>query len=154
MSQERFSRDQQHVLSAVLDEIIPPSADGALPGAGALGLAEVVDEALERTPELRPLIVAGLAAADELARGRDAEGFATLPAAERRGALEELTPTQPAFLPSLTFHAYVGYYQDARVIEALGMESRAPYPLGYEMPPDDLTLLDPVRERPKLYREP
>ena len=154
MSQERFSTDQQRGLQAVLDEIIPPSADGTRPGAGALGLAGFVDEALARTPELRPLIAAGLAAADELARRHGTEGFGSLPAAERRAALEELAATRPAFLPSLIFHAYVAYYQDARVMQALGMESRAPYPQGYEMPPNDLSLLDPVRERPKLYRKP
>ena len=33
------------------------------------------------------------------------------------------------------------------------MEPRPPFPLGYEQPPDDLSLLDPVRERPKLYRD-
>ena len=154
MSEERFSPDQQRGLAAVLDEIIPPSGDGTLPGAGALGLAAFVDEALDRTPALRPLIVAGLAAADELARGRGADGFATLRAPERRAALDELSATQPAFLPSLTFHSYVGYYQDGRVIEALGLEDRAPYPRGYDMEPSDFTLLDPVRQRPKLFREP
>ena len=64
-----------------------------------------------------------------------------------------MATTQPAFLPSLTFHAYVAYYQDGRVALALGLEDRPPYPQGYDMPPNDLSLLDPVRERPKLYRE-
>ncbi len=32
------------------------------------------------------------------------------------------------------------------------MEARPPFPDGYEVESDDLTLLDAVRGRPKLYR--
>ena len=32
-----FSSEQERALAGVLDEIIPPSRDGALPGAGELG---------------------------------------------------------------------------------------------------------------------
>jgi hypothetical protein len=33
------------------------------------------------------------------------------------------------------------------------MEARPPHPKGYEMAPHDLSLLDPVRRREKLYRD-
>ena len=53
MSKERFSPDQQRGLAAVLDEIIPPSGDGTLPGAGALGLAAWVGEPRDPPPPRR-----------------------------------------------------------------------------------------------------
>jgi len=68
--------------------------------------------------------------------------------------MNELAATEQAFLPGLIFHTYVGYYLNDRVIEALGREPRPPHPKGYDMEASDLTLLDDVRRRPKLYREP
>jgi hypothetical protein len=39
------------------------------------------------------------------------------------------------------------------VLEAIGMEARAPFPKGFEVEPGDLSLLDPVRRRGRVYRE-
>jgi hypothetical protein len=57
------------------------------------------------------------------------------------------------FVQSLTFPLYIAYYQHPRVLEALGREARPPHPEGYEIEPFDPSLLEPVRRRPKLYRE-
>ena len=62
-------------------------------------------------------------------------------------------PGDDVLCPTLTFVAYVGYYQHPRVVAALGLEHRPPHPKGHEMEASDLTLLDPVRRRGKLYRE-
>lgn len=147
-----FSRDEMRLLTSVLDEIIPPSGDGRFPGAGALGLADFVEQTLQSTPELRPAIAQGLSALEELARSRDPAGFAALAGQEKRDVLNELSTTQPAFLPVLILQTYAGYYQNARVVEALGLEARPPYPEGYELEPGDLTPLDRVRRRPPMYR--
>ncbi|UCE86868.1 MAG: gluconate 2-dehydrogenase subunit 3 family protein [Deltaproteobacteria bacterium] len=147
-----FSPAEQRALARVLDAIIPPSDDGRLPGAGELGVARYLEGAVQKTPELRPVIAAGLAAADALARGRGADGFAALSAADARDVLNELATREPAFLPGLVFHTYAGYYQHDRVFEALGLEARPPHPKGYETEANDLTLLDPVRRRRRLYR--
>ena len=45
------------------------------------------------------------------------------------------------------------YYQDDRVMQSLGMEPRPPFPEGFEVEQGDWSLLDPVRGRPKLYRD-
>jgi hypothetical protein len=143
-----FSADEERVLASVLDEIIPPSNDGRFPGAGELGLSSYIKEALQQTPELRSMIVQGLSDLDRLARGRNAPGFAALSREDKLQLLNE-----QAFVLPLTFHTYVGYYHNGRVLEALGLEPRPPHPKGYEMEANDLTLLDAVRRRPKLYRE-
>ena len=143
-----FSADEASTLASVLDEIIPPSADGRLPGAGQLGLARYIEQALRKTPELRPMIVQGLADLDEIARRRHAQRFVALARSEKVALLNE-----QGFLFPLLFHIYVGYYQNPRVVTALGLDPRPPHPKGYEMEPNDLTLLDVVRRRRKLYRE-
>jgi len=148
-----LSSDEERALSEVLNEIIPPSGDGRLPGAGELGLAGYIGQAAQKAPELRPVIAQGLSALDDLARGLNAPGFAALSRPEKLQVLNELATTHAAFLPSLIFHSYVAYYQNDRVIEALGLEPRPPFPKGYEIEPNDLSLLDEVRERSRLYRD-
>ena len=148
-----FSPDEAHVLSAVLDEIVPPRADGALPGAGALGLIARIETAVRESPDLRPAISQGLDEIEERARGRGAASFPELARDARLEVLNELASSAPAFLPALIFQTYVGYYEHPRVMEALGLEARPPHPKGYAMDPGDFSLLDPVRERPKMYRE-
>jgi hypothetical protein len=74
--------------------------------------------------------------------------FVALARPDRQALLAE----QPFVFP-LMLHTFVGYYQTPRVVEALGLEARPPHPQGYAMEPNDLSLLDPVRRRPRLYRE-
>ena len=54
---------------------------------------------------------------------------------------------------SSSLHTYTGYYQHPRVLEALGLETRPPHPTGYPTIEGDLTLLDAVRGRARMYRE-
>ncbi len=45
------------------------------------------------------------------------------------------------------------YYRDDRVLEALGLEARAPFPKGHVQEQGDWSLLDVVRERSPLWRD-
>ena len=45
------------------------------------------------------------------------------------------------------------YYRDDRVVLSLGMETRAPFPKGHVLEQGDWSLLDPVRTRPKMWRD-
>jgi hypothetical protein len=62
-----------------------------------------------------------------------------------RRVLTELAASAHALPPILALHAFTGYYQHPRVVESLGLEPRAPHPQGYQMAPNDLSLLEPVR---------
>jgi hypothetical protein len=148
-----LSPDERRALASVLDELIPPSEDGALPGAGDIGLASHVEGTLRLRPELRPALAPGLAALDAIARGRGAASFSDLPRPERVEVLRAAEAEAPAFLPTLTFLTYVGYYENPRVLEALGLEPRPPFPKGHEVEPTDFSILDPVRERAAMYRK-
>jgi hypothetical protein len=144
-----FSSHEERALASVLDEIIPPSGDGRLPSAGEVGVVRYIEQ---HAPELRATIVQGLSALDELAKGRGARDFAALSREDKLELLNQLATAQPAFLPGLILQTYVGYYQNDRVLEGLGLEPRPPYPEGYKMEPTDLGLLDGVRRRKRLYR--
>ena len=147
-----FSKEQARILDGVLDDIIPRSADGRLPGAGELDLADFIAAALHKVPELRTMIAQGLSALDALARTRGSQGFAALAPGERSAVLNQHASSEHAFPPVLLLYTYAAYYQHPRVVAALGLEPRPPHPKGYEMGTDDLTLLDPVRRRGPRYR--
>lgn len=143
---------QQRLLAALLDELVPPRADAELPGAGSLGLADAVDRAAAENPALASVLAETLERLADLAQQHGGAPFADLEPETRRVALDALAAQAPGCLPALCFLTYAAYYRDIRVLEALGHPPRAPYPLGYDVPPTDFSLLDPVRRRAPFYR--
>jgi hypothetical protein len=103
-------------------------------------------------PVLIPLVLQSLATLDEGARARGAACFADLAAAERTPLFAEVAAAQPGFVGPLVFHTYVGYYQDPRVLAAIGLEPRPPHPKGHVLEPGDFGLLDAVRRRGPIWR--
>lgn len=150
-----LSPDEKRALAAVLDAIVPPSGDGRLPGAGELGVADAVEAILRERPALCPGLASGLARLDARAADRASRPFAELDGAARRSVLDAVAQELPAFLGPLVFQTYLAYYRDARVLEALGLEARAPHPQGYAVSPTDFeSILDPVRRKAPFYRRP
>ena len=141
------------LLALVLDELIPPRPDGLLPGAGTLGVGAVVEHAAAGTPELGQMLTHGLAALDAVACRSGAEGFGALSPTDRVAALRDMEQSEPMFLSTLLMLACVGYYSAEPVVASLKGSARSPHPLVYDLEPDDLSLLDAVRARGKLYRE-
>lgn len=144
-----FSAVQERLLDGVLDGLIPPSADGRLPGAGRIGLVASLDEALKKAEALRPVIEQGLDTVAQLVAGGD---LAAMSPEERARTMKDLESRDAGFLMTLMFLAYPAYYQHPKVLTALGLEPRPPHPEGYPMKPHDLSLLDPVRGRGKMFR--
>ena len=147
-----LSDDQRRALAPALDGFIPRSADGALPGAGELGIAADVDEALQRVPDAHAVVVASLAELDRIAARRGAPRFTALGADEQTAALTDLACSEHPFPPLLLLYTLGCYYKHPRVLAHYGLEARAPHPQGHEVAPTDLSLLDPVRKRGPIYR--
>lgn len=141
---------QLTALDAVLDLIVPPSADGRMPGAAEVGVpAFLLAEAADALPILR----GELEQLERRASARFARNFIALSPGERHSLVEELRAQTPAFMSRLAMETLACYYQHDRVLEGLGLEARPPYPKGYEVAQGDLSLLDPVRARGKIYRD-
>lgn len=136
------------LLASVLDELIPARPEVDLPAAGQLDLAGAVEAALRSAPMLYAMVVEGLKDLDAAARSRFGGSFPGLDGAEKVTLLNE-----QGFVLPLTLQAYIAYYQHPRVVAGLGLEPRPPHPKGYETAPGDLTRLDQVRRRGKLYRD-
>ena len=79
--------------------------------------------------------------------------FADIADSARERLVATLRSDDPSFMRALAMHTVTCYYQDDRVLAGLGMEPRAPFPRGYEVHSGDLSLLDPVRRRGRIWRE-
>ena len=154
---------QRELLTQVLDRIVP--ADGGLPGAGELGVAEFVESTAGSAPEqdrhsreggnpsATRQLVDGLKLIEVTCGRHGSEAFGVLDAAARDRVLRTVESESPAFFDELVRLTYVGYYSQPRVAAALGLEARPPQPLGFDMRQTDLSLLDNVRKRGPVYRE-
>lgn len=99
--------------------------------------------------------------------GRDlpaVQNALTVLAASAGGSFADLPPARQeavaaAFLNSNGDAATLGrvvmqcYYRDDRVVRSLGLEPGAPFPKGRKLEQGDWSLLDAVRNRPKLWRD-
>lgn len=141
---------QRANLDIVLNMIVPPSADGRMPGAAEVGVPAYL---FAEAPDALPVLRQELDELERRSRERFARGFAELEQNERKPLLDELRAQQPSFMSRLAMEALACYYQHDRVIEGLGMEVRPPYPKGYQVVQGDLSLLEPVRARGRIYRD-
>jgi len=149
-SSQPLTSEQRAILDLVLNLIVPPSADGRMPGAAEVGvLAYLAAEA----PDALPLLRQELDQLDLRSRERFARGYAELEQAERKNQIEAMRAQAPSFLGRLAMETLACYYQHDRVLAGLGREARPPYPKGYQVAQGDLSLLDPVRARGKIYRD-
>ena len=148
-----FDQNQLCSLAALLDDVIPPSADGRMPGAGRLGLAERVSKDVCAQPAVAEVIRAGLEMLDRTAHDEFGRPFAELEPADRRRIVADLAEAGTPLAAMLGFPTYMAYYEHPKVLVALGREARPPHPEGYVLEPFDERLLDAVRKRGRFYRE-
>jgi hypothetical protein len=132
-----FSVDEQNALAALVGQIIPASDRYAQPGANDPDI-------------LKDILTSGSAL-----RGRLGAALATLPAphqidATQAAAFRHAFPVEADLIQTLTVQCY---YRDVRVMRALDIDVRPPFPVGYIQEPNDFSLLEPVRQRGEIYRK-
>jgi hypothetical protein len=133
---------QSELLAVLLDILIPGSTDGRLPSAATLDLF--------LTPE--PWLLQGLHNVDAAAQERLQSSFLALAREQQEALVGELRRKMFSFFSDLGKQLIQGYYQDERVVKAIGGEIRPPFPLGYFVIDGDFDLLEPVFERGSMYR--
>jgi hypothetical protein len=134
-------------LGALLSTLIPPDAARGLPGAG-----EVDFVAYMRDQNIESFVRDGLAQLDKDSVAKFQAPFGRLNPAQQADAVGITEKTNALFFRSFMKHVVQCYYQDDRVLRGIGTEARPPFPDGFHVDEGDLTLLEPVVERPPLYR--
>ena len=79
--------------------------------------------------------------------------FAELDEARAEAAAMRLLSREDPVLIALGRAVLQCYYRDDRVVRALGLEPRAPFPQGHPLEQGEWALLDAVRNRPPMWRD-
>jgi hypothetical protein len=127
--------------------VIPASVRHGVPGADD---PLIFADLLRGLDHDRAEVLAGLAHVRAKAGG----ALAALDAAGRAALGVALQAEGDANVAVLSRHVMLAYYRDDRVVRALGLEPRAPFPKGHEVEAGDWSLLDPVRARAPMWRDP
>lgn len=137
--------NERRALRIVAGLMIPASAQYGVPGADD---ATIFADIVASSRPLANVLKSVLAQLDADANGRFLDDDAAA-----RAACERLRRVRSVPLGALESLVVACYYRDDRVMRSLGMEPRPPFPRGYEIEAGDWSLLDPVRARPKMYRD-
>ncbi len=141
-----FSDAERETLRAIAGHIIPADTGLSLPGADDASIfADIVRTARRDQAVLRRAVVA----VDALAPRR----LNVLPPDEQLTVLTRFRTLHPDLARACEVVTARCYYRDARVMRAIGMEVRPPFPVGFDVEPGGLELLEPVRQRGKIYRD-
>lgn len=137
---------QRADLRTVAAMIIPASAEYDVPGADDAAIQADMLRTMGRDTE------AVRSALDHLAR-LAGKPLAELDSARRDAVAQEFRASGGAAAATLIRVVLQCYYRDDRVLRSLGLELRAPFPLGYTLDEGDWSLLDPVKAmKPSLRR--
>ena len=141
-----FDDAQRDLLQATLNRIVP--ADGAMPAAGDLGIAQFIEGVAAERSTARRLFLDGLVQI-RLAAAERGGAFSALPAAAQTETLEAVAAAAPEFFQQLVTQTYRGYYTNQTVFDLL--QYRAPNRADYAPLPFDESLLEPVRQRGPIW---
>lgn len=138
-----FSESERVLIATIADAAIPSNSEPEMPGGGdpsilplILRKAEPFQARIKTALEiLAGELAVGAVEADVLIHLLDSD-------ARLRGAYR-----------MLTIAIVQAYYQDARVLKALELEARPPFPQGHTVADGDWSLLLPVKQRGTLYRQ-
>jgi hypothetical protein len=133
-------------LGDIAGAMIPESPAFGVPGADDPAiLADIVRSVGRDLPLVREALAAIAA--------KSAGAFAGLDGDRREALINDYYAGGGAAAASLGRLIVGAYYRDDRVLLALGLEARAPFPKGYALEQGDWSLLDAVRKRAPFWRD-
>jgi hypothetical protein len=141
-----LSPSQCQDLRAIAGMMIPASAEFGMPAADDPVIFEDILRSLGRD-------AADVAAALETLVRVSGGAFSDLDEARRREVGETFLKRDEHDIAVLGRVILQCYYRDDRVLVSLGVEARAPFPVGHVLEQGDWSLLDVVRSRPQMWRE-
>ncbi len=138
--------ENREVLSAVLDELIPPQPKYNLAGAGR---DEVVQglEAMLTQSGMDAMVNGGLAHLNASAQERFDEPYVQLGTDDRVLLLQAIEREQEHLIPILLTHSFFIYYAQPDVLEHMGYDPRPPFPKGHDLDVGDEELLRNLKQR-------
>ncbi len=143
---DTLSPDESRDLRCIAGMMIPASTEFGVPGADDPTIFADIVQSLGRD----------LGHVQEALRGMSqlaGSAFADLDAARQQSVAAAFRERGGAEAATLSRVILQCYYRDDRVLHSLGLEPRPPFPKGHTLEQGDWSLLDPVRARPKMWRD-
>jgi hypothetical protein len=144
---ESLTEDEKGTLDLLLDMIIPASLDGQMPSASEINIYEVLC-----AENMVPWLHEGLKCIVDEAQQKAGQSVSVLGGSLHIDVVERVRRKHPRYFATLANIIIQCYYQDPRVIKAIGLEVRPPFPRGYLLEEGDFCLLETVYERGPIYR--
>ena len=133
-------------LGDIAGTMIPQSATFGVPGADDPAIvADIVKSAGRDLPLVRQALAAIAA--------KSAGAFAGLDRDAREALINDYAASGGAAAATLGRVIVSAYYRDDRVLLAIGLEARPPFPKGHTLEQGDWSLLDAVRKRAPFWRD-
>ena len=145
-----FSDAQTELVARVLDRIVPPT--DKMPGAGEVAI-EYLDRFVAASAKHKRTFSNGLTGVELCAQQSFSNNFASLTAKQQDEVLRQVEAADRRFFDLLVRQTYNGYYTNPRIIEALGLEARGPQPRGYRVEMGNISLMENVQRRGRIYRD-
>ena len=145
---ENLNKEQEQTLNVLLDLFIPPSEDGKMPGATDIDFLTYI-----HNENILSWIREGLINIIEESHNQYGQKFLSLSGSNQMELIDKLRRKFRQYFSRLTTQIIQCYYQHDDVLEAIGLDARPPFPQGYLLEEGDLTLLEPVYLRGKIYRD-
>jgi hypothetical protein len=146
MAETTLTSAESRDLRCMAGTMIPPSETYDVPGADDVTIFADITASLGRDfGDVRDALALLAALSDG--------PFADLDAARREAVVVSFHASGGVLLATLTRVILQCYYRDDRVMRSLGVEPRPPFPKGHSLEQGDWSLLDPVRARPKMWRD-
>jgi len=133
-------------LRDIAGTMIPESPAHGVPGADDPLILADIARSLGRDLPLVSVALAQIAA-------KSGGAFAGMARDRREALINDQYASGGAAVAALGRVIVSAYYRDDRVLLALGMEARAPFPKGYTLEQGDWSLLDAVRRRKPFWRD-
>ena len=130
-------------LRAVMDRLVPPVDD--VPGAGTMGLLDVVEAMASAHPPFQLALLSLLA-------GLPAEEFGKLAESGQDKAIGRFEAAHPSAFATALEVVYLAYYGDPRVHGRIGWRGGPLQPDGFTLPPFDEAILETARQRQPFWR--
>jgi hypothetical protein len=143
MADAPLSSAEQRTLGDIAGTMIPADAALGMPGADDRA---ILDDIVRSVGRDLPLVREALAAIA-------GDAFAGMDRDRREALINDYFQAGSAAARALGRVVLGAYYRDDRVLLALKLEARAPFPKGYSLEQGDWSLLDAVRGRPTLWRD-
>lgn len=146
-----LARDDQRTLSTLLSALLPANQEFGTPSGDDPSIVEDILRTLR--PASNELVMEGLGDLRKSSQERFGTPFEECSDEQRVTLFNEMSRRNANFYRTLSSVLLQCYYRNDDVMRSLDMEPRPPFPEGYEIPKGDLSLLDPVRQRGKIWRD-